>query len=304
MEWEELIADFRELGGIAENVRLGHGPFGRGIFVCDPDKPAVLHASENLLFRVSDLELHDGQLRLKPQASAGERERRFFDAYERHFGWGAGGLEEGWNLQKQWSELPAGVTGFLATMGVLDDPERRFMPPTVESSLERFLQARWFVYRDDPKIVPLVDLLNYSSYTNGFTIKDGIGVSGRFPSEVVVRYNLGDTWGRAMTYGFACIGAFAYSLKLAADLPGGKKIVVRREISASEARYGVRFPRASISGDTLDMPFLLLGSATGSDLPRAVFREIVSPFLTEPAADGAFDGLAHFNRMQFLKLLH
>jgi hypothetical protein len=303
VEWEDLISEFRSLGGVADNVRLGHGPLGRGIFVCDPAKPSALHAGENLLFPVADIELHDAALRLKPQANAGERERAFFDAYQRHFGWGAGGFEESWNLQKQWSELPAEIIAFLSALGGLDDPEKRFLPPTVENSLERFVRARDFTYRGDIKIVPVVDLVNYSSYTNGFDIKDGIGVSGRFPNEVVVRYNLGDAWGRAMSYGFASIGAFAYSLRLAADLPGGKKIAIRRKVPASEVRYGVRFPVASIDGNAIDLPFLMLGNATGSDLPRAVFREVVSGVLSEAQADGAFDGLAHFNRTQFIKLL-
>jgi hypothetical protein len=303
MEWEELVANFRELGGIAENVRLGHGALGRGLFVCDTDKPAAIHASENLLFRVADVDLRDGQLRLKQQANVGERERRFFDAYERYFGWGAGGLEESWSLQKQWNELPADVVAFLKTMGGLDDPDKRFLPPSLDSSFDLFVEARRFGFGDDAKIVPIVDLINYSSYTNGFNVGNGIGVSGRFPNEVVVRYNLGDAWGRAMAYGFACVGAFAYSLSLTADVPGGKKVAIRRDVAASEVRYGVRFHRASISGDTLSMPFLMLGNATGSDLPRAVFRSIASGFLTEAQADGAFDGLANFNRTQFLKLL-
>lgn len=303
MKWDDLIEAFRELGGVAENIRLGHGSLGRGIFVRDPAKPATLHAPENLLFPVDDVEIRDGQLRLKAQARAGERERLFFEAYERHFGWGAGGLEENWNAQKQWSELPADVTAFLTAMGALNDPEKRFLPPSVEAGFERFVQARWFTYGGEAKLVPVVDLINYSSYTNGFTVAAGLGVTGQFADEVVVRYNLGDAFGRAMSYGFACIGAFAYSLSLNAALPGGKKIVIRRDVAASHARDGVRYPNASIAGDTIDLPFLLLGNATGTDLPRAIFRNLIAAFLPEAQADGAFDGIAHFNRMQFLNLL-
>ena len=74
MDWGELLATFRELGGIADNVRLGEGPFGRGVFVCDPSKPATLHASENLLVPIDDLEIRDGQLRHKT-ADGGRRAR-------------------------------------------------------------------------------------------------------------------------------------------------------------------------------------------------------------------------------------
>jgi hypothetical protein len=303
MQWDELIGAFRDLGGVAENVRLGHGPLGRGIFVCDPAKPAKLHAPERLLFPVDDMEIRDGQLALKGASKVGERERLFFEAYERHFGWGAGGFEESWNLQKEWSELPAELARFLSAMGGLDDAEKRFLPPSVEASFERFVQARWFAYGGGFKLAPVVDLLNYSSYTNGFNVGGGVGVSGLYPDEVVVRYNLADSWGHAATYGFASLGAFAYSLALGAELPGGKKIAIRREVAQSYARDGIRYPKASTAGDTIDLPFLMLGNATGTDLPRAVFRTLLAGVVSEPQADGAFDGIAHFNRVQFLNLL-
>ena len=84
---------------------------------------------------------------------------------------------------------------------------------------------------------------------------------------------------------------------------GRKKIAIRRDVAASYARDGVRYPYASIAGDTIDLSFLMLGNATGTDLPRAVFRSLLAGFLPEPQADGAFDGIAHFNRMQFLNVL-
>lgn len=195
MDWDELVGAFRELGGVAENVRLGWGPLGRGIFVCDPARPVKVHAPENLLFPVNDVEIRDGQLALKATAKVGERERLFFETYERHFGWGAGGFEECWNLQRQWSELPTDVTRYLTAMGALDDPQKRFLPPSADVCLERFVQERWFTYGGEAKLAPVVDLLNYSSYTNGFDIVNGISVAGRFTDEVVVRYNLGDAWG-------------------------------------------------------------------------------------------------------------
>jgi hypothetical protein len=303
MDWDELIGAFRELGGVAENVRLGWGAFGRGIFVTDPAQPAKLHAPENLMFLISDMEIRDGQLVLAGNTKAGERERSFFETYERHFGWGAGGFEEGWNLQKQWSELPADVARSLTTMQAINDPEKRFLPPSVQSSLENYLHARMFTYSGESKIAPVVDLVNYSSYTNGFTIADGVGVAGRYPDEVVVRYNLGDAWGHAVNYGFACRTAFAYSLSLSAELPGGKKIAVRRDIPQFQLRDGVRYPKSSISAETIDLSFAMLGNATGSDLPRAVFRHLLAEIVSQPQADGAFDGIAHFNRTQFLTLL-
>lgn len=81
--------------------------------------------------------------------------------------------------------------------------------------------------------------MNYSSHANGFTIAAGVGATGRFAGEVLVRYNLGDAWGRAMSYGFAGLGAFAYSLSVTADVGGGKKIAILRDVAAADVRDGI-----------------------------------------------------------------
>ena len=36
MRWEELAEEFRSLGGVFENTRIGKGAAGRGVFVLDP----------------------------------------------------------------------------------------------------------------------------------------------------------------------------------------------------------------------------------------------------------------------------
>ena len=41
---------FLALGGIAENVRYGHGPNGRGLFAVDPERPVRLRVPRSLLF--------------------------------------------------------------------------------------------------------------------------------------------------------------------------------------------------------------------------------------------------------------
>jgi len=37
--WDELVDEFRALGGTLENVRLGHGALGRGLFPIEPGRP-------------------------------------------------------------------------------------------------------------------------------------------------------------------------------------------------------------------------------------------------------------------------
>ena len=58
--WDELLDEFRALGGTADNIRLGHGEFGRGLFPVDPAKPVVIDIPDNLLVATADMVLVNG----------------------------------------------------------------------------------------------------------------------------------------------------------------------------------------------------------------------------------------------------
>jgi len=85
MTWEELLAEFRELGGIADNVALRQGALGRGIFPIDPEKPVRLRTPPNLLVASADTEVQQGRLVVRQSATLGGRERIFFERYQQGF---------------------------------------------------------------------------------------------------------------------------------------------------------------------------------------------------------------------------
>ena len=83
--WDELLDEFRALGGTADNIRLGHGAFGRGLFPIDPAKPVVIHVPDNLLVAAEDMVLASGALHVGPNAKAGERETAWLNRYQEDF---------------------------------------------------------------------------------------------------------------------------------------------------------------------------------------------------------------------------
>src|SRR5215472_16098366 len=105
--WDTMLAEFRALGGTAENVVLRQGPRGRGVFPLDPAEPVRLCVPPNLIVRAEDTEIWDGRLVVKASAATvGARERAFFDNYQRDFSWGAGVLDDLWQAQLAWSQIP------------------------------------------------------------------------------------------------------------------------------------------------------------------------------------------------------
>ncbi len=303
MTWDELVAEFCALGGVAENVRLGVGKFGRGIFAVDPSKPVTLHAPETMLVPADQFEVRDGQIRVADSATIGERERAFVEAYHRHFTWGAGLFEEFWRLQEAWHRLPADVEDFIRRMGASKDIARCFLAPSAELCFFKFVRTRDYSYHAKAYMAPVIDLVNHSTAAPIFVVENGVGVAGTFSDEVLARYNARDPWWNALSYGFSDPGGFAYSLAISVDVDGRHRIVIERDITANDVIGGISFPRASSADGAFVLPYLTLGSTAGPDLPRGVFRKLAVPPLTPDDADKAFDGIAQFNRRKFLDLL-
>jgi hypothetical protein len=302
MDWDELVATFRALGGIAENVRLGSGRYGRGIFAIEPGKPSKLHAPENLLVPTDVLEIRDGRLSIQTGAPYGLRERAFFDAYQHHFGFGSGAAAQ-WQTQAEWHDLSGDVADFIKRMGVSDDVGKCFLAPTPDVCAHRFVKARDYAYGGKPHLAPVVDLANHSAAAAPFVIKDGIGIAGTFDGEVLVRYGARDAWTNALQYGFSDVSSFAYSLAIAVDVDGRHSVAINRNVTLADVRDGVAFPQVRLDGRTIHLAYLPLGSPVAPDLPRAVFRKVMEPHLSTADADRTFDGIAQFNRHAFLDLL-
>lgn len=303
MNWEELLAQFRSLGGIFQNVRIGEGESGRGVFVVDPAKPALLLAPRNLLVPIGDVEVRDGHLAIKPESSIGVRERAFFETYQRYFGWSAGLYDEIVQQQTQWYELPADIKRLICTMGAVANPEARFHPPTVEACLKGYLETRDLYFEGKPHLAPILEIVNHSPSGRDYGSKDGLSVAGTFEGEVLARYNVRDAWAVALHYGFAHRSPYAYSLAIAVDVHGQKRLSIDRETGGIRLIDGVRFPRRDDDGDVIKLANLMLGNSNGMDLPRAVFRKLMSAELTVAQADEVFDGIAFYNRGRFLDTL-
>ncbi len=303
MPFEELLDEFRSLGGIAENVRRGTGQYGAGIFPIDATRPVRLHAPENLLFATEELEVRDGHLRIRAASSLGTPERRLFEAVHEGFGWSSGGFDELRASQAQWCALPADVVACIKGMGAISDPDYRFAEPSAHVCLYQFVKSRDVAYKGRAWIMPVVDLTNHSSGAPPFLIENGVGVRGTFPGEVLVRYNVADSWGNTLTYGFADNSPYAYSLALMVDLFDTQRLSILRKIGAGEVDNGIHYPQKRIDGNTIELSHLTLGNARQPDLPRAVFRKLMRDHVTERQADDVFESLVRFNHTKFIETL-
>jgi len=303
MDWEELLAEFRSLGGVVENACIHEGELGRGVFVIEPAKPATVRTPPNLLVPVDDIEVRDGHLVLKSASKIGARERAFFEAYQRNFGWSAGVFEEIERQQTRWHQLPDAIQRLICTMGAIGRPETRFQSPTIDVCLTRYIETRDLYFNGKPHVAPVLEIVNHSPSGRDYETEDGLLLTGTFDEEVLARYNARDAWAVALQYGFAHRSPYAYSLAINVEIYDRKRLFIDRDAARNRVVEGVRFPRRENDGDSIKLANLLLGNSNAMDVPRAVFRKLMHAELTAARADEVFDGVAFYNRRRFLDVL-
>lgn len=137
--WEEMLEEFRALGGIADNVCLDDGPLGRGLFPIDRSKPIRVLIPEALLVDLKHAVIErDGIFRLHSDAPVGAREKAFLENYQRNFSWGVSHQDTKALLQMI-HEAPAEVRDFLAApLGTTE----WLAGPFPQAIGERFLSSR------------------------------------------------------------------------------------------------------------------------------------------------------------------
>lgn len=307
MTWDDLLAEFRALGGIADNLSLREGSRGRGLFPADPSRPVRLRVPDNLLIPVSATTLRDGQMVVVPGdvpeggpegGVIGARERAFFAAYQRHFGWGSAAREAIWRDQTEWAQLPAAVKEQMQAAGV---PEARFLPPSEPSCLHLFLKNRIIHYRGIRVVMPIMELVNHAGSESRYQSTDGVSVIEKtFPGEMLVSYGNGDAWGCATEFGFADNAAQGLSLAciVGADTV---RISIGRDLNSAD-NGGFPIPPVARTEAGISIPFLVLGNRNNPDAPSNDFRVMME---SQGIANGnrIFNLIHRYNTGHYIELL-
>ncbi|MGE0211839.1 MAG: hypothetical protein AB7S41_09110 [Parvibaculaceae bacterium] len=299
--WDELLAAFRALGGTAENVVQREGPLGRGIHPIDPARPVRLHVPKSLLIPESAIEVRDGGLRVKGESVASPEARDFFETYHAFASWGGGGEREVLDFLSGIRGLPAPVASALRKELSL---EFLFEEPAADTVRERFLKNRSITSGNTVVAMPMVELVNHSPDGVSYDTSNGVTVAGRFDGEVLVRYNLADTYLRFVHYGFVAGERFAFSLPMGVRHRRGA-LTIQQDYDVNRMHGDVPIPLTSTKGNELVLSHALLGDRKNPYAPRAVFQQVVQRAvgIEEAEAQELFDQIVMANRMQFLKVL-
>jgi len=293
-----MIDEFVALGGAADNVRLGQGDCGRGLFPIDPAKPVRLHTPPNLLIERGFAVFEDGAWRVARDAPVGDRERHFFERYQAAFCWEAGGQDECTTFVETMDAIPRSLRDLLPAEFRLDslfegDPALRVQT--------RFLTSRAINMQGRSMLMPIVELVNHRTGKALFDLKMGVSVSGTFDGEVLVRYQHTDALGIFQEWGFASREPIAFSLPLLVGR-GDRAFGVNRELQKTVKRDSVRMPTVKLNGKLVTLSHIMLGNVKSPELPRRIFLSLMED-IPRVNAEEFFDEIRNINRQKFLKFI-
>lgn len=271
-DWHAFLDEYRAFGGKAENVMQRKGAYGLGLFPIDPSKPIELLVPDHLLVPVDQVKIEDGNLVITDDSSFPEGYGDWFARYQRNYSWGAEGRDNILEFEQGLKDLPDTLKQVLKRNG-LCNPEARFPGEDIDKEiLRRFIQTRCINRNGSKVIMPIIDLLNHSSTSKGYEMKDqGIAVSGMHDGEILVRYsNTADPLVRLFGYGFNSPEPLAFSIRCVLQHNDQTFFV---QGGSPNYQGGGPFKPCEIEkeDDRLIIKQPLLGSANSPKLPKTLF---------------------------------
>lgn len=218
--WDFLLAEFRRLGGIADNVCQKEGEYGRGIFSVNPSLKARIFTPSKLLVKKDDIYLEDNKLRIKKDKEYNEEIRHFFNFYQDNFSWGSGGKETTELFEKGLSLFNSNLKNLIKKYALVDLDERH--KGTWDNVIKKqFLDERAFNFRNSLFIAPIWDLVNHKVKSLPFIVSEKGISTPNYPAtngEIVYQYNNISPLKRFFSYGFFSEETIVFSIPFSINI--------------------------------------------------------------------------------------
>ncbi len=302
-KWEKTIDRFRALGGIVENVQLGEGIYGRGLFPIDPKCPIKMEVPKHLLVPAEWLQIDEQEnLILSDDCNWDNEAKAFYLDYQRDYGIAGSLMQEMLQVQTDLFDLPESVKNMLIGYGV---SASFFQKPSRKASLEIYKNSRRILFNDQLVLMPLVELVNHDEQSKKtFEYLPNIGIYGNFNDEILLHYGMaGDAALMFQGYRFSTPKPYSFSGALSINL-GSKVIEISRFVTLFKTVENTNIPSLKVEGDTIHLSCLVVGSINDKSSPKKVFTKLMqSVGMPAHIASNVFDGIVNQNQNFFFRLL-
>mgnify|MGYP001240734399 CR=1 FL=1 len=218
--WDNLIAEFRSHGGIADNIYQKKGSYGMGIFPINPKLKSRIFIPKKLLIKKEDIYLENNKLRIKRDKSYEDGVKNFFYLYQDNLAWGGEARETTELFEKGLLEFPPSLKNVLKKY-TLFDIEKRHKGAWSEIIKREFLNSRSLDFYNSSVIAPIFELVNHEVNSYPFYRKfDGFVTPNYLPrdKELTFSYGCQSSFSRVFKYGFfskeSLIFSFPFNIKL------------------------------------------------------------------------------------------
>ena len=174
--WQQILIEFRALGGVAENIDLRQGAYGRGIFPLDPELPSKIQVPEDLLINAKYLHVDSKEIKINRNSPYTPETKIFIDNYLKSIAFEAFIWGEINEFEDGLRELPFEVIKLLENLGALD-LKARHQGNWQEVIFNNFIQSRFIDCKSQKCLAPIFELVNHNHNFKTFSIKIVLGSS-------------------------------------------------------------------------------------------------------------------------------
>jgi len=296
MKFAEILEKFRVLGGVAENIELRRGSYGRGIFPINPNQPIKIMVPTHLLVSPNWLKLDsDNHIRLKPKLGLDPAFIDFYESYQQFFGWSNVGINELSEYHNELIKLPRKIKQFLFLFGWLDTD---FDKKNAKDYLNEYLTSRQIRIGNESKLMPIIELINHANDGKQYLSDEGIKFEGTFKDEALACYHGSfDALHFFRIYHFNSESTTVLSCDVKIDVPNVGLINISRFDAMVDIKDGVITPRMIKKKSEIQIDFLELVNFKNKLSPRKIFIDGMQQFhVSSSLANQIFDGLIEHNR--------
>jgi hypothetical protein len=297
--FEDVAEAFRAAGGTLENLRLGQGTRGRGLFVIDPLHESRLIVPKALLLPVDQLRMLEGRPSIKGGADITPAVDAFYAAYFNSIGFPKTAFQDAKKAISALHRLPGAVQDMMLKGS--PDGVTRYPPFDPDRVLDWHIEQRCLRMAEGQRVViPMMELANHDSGARSCEWRGGdLVVEGLFADEFLLCYHTTDCWTTYLNWGFVAPSDRVVSLGVTVNEPGGWRI---RVVADGRSQADGDFTILSADGGVLNVSRLLLVGPAGTDQARVLFRSRIAAFgVANP--DELFSIVSNINRDWYENLL-
>lgn len=300
--WMQMLDEFRQLGGMADNIEQRLGQYGNGLFPIDPAQPIKIAIPDRLLIDGDQLVLEGEDLVVAAEANVPDEVRQFIARYQKHFSWGADGRKNVETFENALKTLPEALLQRLRQIHLLNLTVRH-KGSWIEVLRQRFLMSRRISYHGRSVSMPIIELINHSPRSPGYLINDGIQYKGTFAGEITVNYSpTSDALMRFFNYGFANAEPGAYSMPMPLKLKDGSTVHIGYDVGKVKLIDKLSVPQVDVEEKHRKISHLRLGLERAPRLPRTMLRKALADLPTQ-LTDEIFDRVRGINLITLTELL-